>query len=242
MQVFLLVIKHYYHFAAELFFGLWRTYSSLDTHINEEGITSLPPPRRFLFTRTDDWRDYAKMNQYIVDSAFPSMPVENARDWQDRNETNQPYVFDRVVLSDRAAAMRGESFVATGRTASEAFALPSSRPWWSPIRANILEFAGLSRNTGSGTMDRPVITYISRQDWGRRMLIPEDHDRLVAALHDLEARYGYEVNIVSMDKLSREEQLRLAGRTTVSLVCIVVCGHHCSPAVLRLCSVSTETD
>jgi len=33
----------------------------------------------------------------------------------------------------------------------------------------------------------------------------------------LEEKYGYEVNIVSMDKLSREEQFRLAGRTTIMM-------------------------
>lgn len=210
-------IRHYYHFAAELFFGWWRTYSSLDTRITEDGITSLPPPRRMLFTRVDNYRDYASMNQYLMNGIFPSISIEHSRDWQDRNETHQPYVFDRVVLADRSAAMRGPEFTATERTASEAFSLVSSRPWWSPVRANLVEFIGLNRSIGAGTRDRPVITYVSRQDWGRRMLIPEDHDKLVAALHELEESYGYEVNIVSMDKLSKEEQLRLSARTTVML-------------------------
>ena len=60
-----------------------------------------------------------------------------------------------------------------------------------------------------------MITYILRQDWGRRMLIPEDHDQLVQELYVLRDTYGYDVNVVSMDKLSRIEQLHLAGRTTV---------------------------
>ncbi len=196
-------------------FGLWRTYSSLDTRITEDGVTSLPAPRRFLFSKTPDWRDYADMNQYVIQSTFPSMTVEDAQDWEDRRATNQPYVFDRIVLADRGAAMRGPTFVATERTASESFAFPSSRSWWSPIRSNVVEFAGLNRSVGDGTMGKPVITYISRQDWGRRMLLPEAHDSLVSALKDLEEEYGYEVNIVSMDKLDRHAQIRLAGRTTV---------------------------
>jgi hypothetical protein len=57
-------------------------------------------------------------------------------------------------------------------------------------------------------------------DWGRRMLIPEDHDKLVQELYVLRDTYGYEVNVVSMDKLSRMEQLHLAGRTTVWIVCL----------------------
>lgn len=148
--------------------------------------------------------------------AFPSMAVETEQAWLDRAATNKPFVFDRVVFGDRAAAMRGERFPQTGRSASGAFELPGSMSWWSPVRANVLEFSGTSRKAGWGTLDTPVITYISRQNWGRRMLIPKDHDGLVAALHDLRDTYGYEVNIVEMDKLSREEQFDLAGRTTVS--------------------------
>jgi hypothetical protein len=218
---FYVVVTHYYHFAAELLFGFWRTYSSLDTRITEDGVTSLPSPRRLLFTRVENYRDYASMNQYLMSGIFPSLSVEHMRDWKDRNETTQPFVFDRVVLADRSAAMRGEEFVATERTASEAFSLVSSRPWWSPVRANLVEFVGLNRSVGAGTRDRPVITYVSRQEWGRRMLIPADHDKLVEALHDLEKEYGYEVNIVSMDKLSREEQISLATRTTVSFLPLV---------------------
>jgi hypothetical protein len=73
----------------------------------------------------------------------------------------------------------------------------------------------LNGTVGRGTTDKPVITYISRQDWGRRMLIREDHEKLVEELYNLRDNYGYEVNVVSMDKLSRVEQLQLAARTTV---------------------------
>jgi hypothetical protein len=66
-----------------------------------------------------------------------------------------------------------------------------------------------------------VITYISRQEWGRRMLVQKDHEQLVAELYKLRDNYGYEVNVVSMDKLSRKEQLQLSARTTVSHLFIV---------------------
>jgi hypothetical protein len=142
----------------------------------------------------------------------------------------RPLVFDRVVLADRAAAMHGYNFLRTQRTASAPFALPGSVHWWSVVRGNIMRYVGV----GDRDADRPVITYISRcilllqtlehdrcwflrrrQDWGRRMLIPEDHDRLVQELYKLRDERGYEVNVVSMDKLSRIDQLILAGRTTV---------------------------
>ncbi|KDQ20223.1 hypothetical protein BOTBODRAFT_27641 [Botryobasidium botryosum FD-172 SS1] len=208
-------INHYYHFAAELLFGLWRTYSSLEPYIPASGRTGLPPPSRILFphTPTDKWRDYARMNQYILLSAFPSVALEFQDDWADRATMGRAFVLDRVVLGDRAAAMRSKRFLATGRTAAAAGVLPGSAHWWAPIRKNVIEFVG----GDVASKDRPVITYVSRQDWGRRMLIKEDHEGLVRALHRLRDEQGYEVNIVSMDKLTREEQLRLAARTTIML-------------------------
>lgn len=83
--------------------------------------------------------------------------------------------------------------------------------------------------------NKHVITYVSRQEWGRRMLKKEDHDVLVKELRELEKQHGYEVsvlyikranadvgqlNIVSMDKMSRDEQIRLAARTTVRLALV----------------------
>lgn len=40
---------------------------------------------------------------------------------------------------------------------------------------------------------KPVITYVSRQDWGRRMLKKKDHEGLVKELEALESKYGWEV-------------------------------------------------
>jgi hypothetical protein len=217
------VIQHYYHFSAELLFGLWRTYSSLDPLIPASGKTKLPAPRRMLFTHTpgSKWRDYAKLNQYVLHAAFPSCAVAFEEDWIDRSETGKVHVFERVVFADRAAAMRGENFRASGRSASEVFVLPGSANWWSPVRRNVLNFIGAPEaevvgSNADGSLLRPVITYVSRQGWGRRMLREKDHMGLVKALRELEAKYGYEVNIVKLDKMTREEQIRLVGRTTVS--------------------------
>jgi len=123
-----------------------------------------------------------------------------------------PFVFDRVIFADRAAPMNGANFLRTQRTASEAFTLPRSPNWWSTFRNNVIESTGLNASAGAGTRGNPVITYISRQDWGRRMLIQRDHEEVVEELYKL---HGYEVSVVSMDKLSLFEQLRVVGRTTV---------------------------
>ena len=165
----------------------------------------------------DHWRDYAQMNQLVVRTSFPSILMEHKHDWAERAEIGRPLVFDRVILADRAAATNGESWLRTQRIASVPFSLPGSAHWWSTIRNSVIGLSGLK--TPRGGNSNPVITYISRQGWGRRMLIPEDHDKLVQELYVLRDTYGYEVNVVSMEQLSRMEQLHLAGRTTVRTVC-----------------------
>ena len=209
-------IKHYYHWSAELFFGLWRTYSILDPEITADGRTTLPPPRRIIMSHVPngEWRDYAAMNQWVTRGAFPSVSLEYEEDWADRASMAHPFLLERAVFADRAAATNSPNFALTQRSNAELFKLSASPHWWSTIRNNLIEFAGGNAQAHGGK----VITYISRQEWGRRMLLPEDHDRLVKALQGLQDQHGYEVNIVSMDKLSRQEQFRLAGRTTVSPV------------------------
>ncbi|KAI9465699.1 hypothetical protein BJY52DRAFT_1242022 [Lactarius psammicola] len=189
------------------------------THYYHCGKTALPPPRRILFSHldADHWRDYAMMNQWVLRTVFPSISMEFSDDWKDRAAMGVPFVFDRVLFADRAAAINGENWLRTQRTASEAFALPGSPNWWNTVRNNVIQYTGLNASTGAGTRGRPVITYVSRQEWGRRMLIQKDHDKLVEELYKLRDQYGYEVNVVSMDKLSRVEQLWLAGRTTIMM-------------------------
>ncbi|KAI0777523.1 hypothetical protein BD413DRAFT_467266 [Trametes elegans] len=216
-------ITHYYHWSAELFFGFWRTYSSLDPTIPPSGETALPAPRRLVFPHIDaaNWRDYAAMNQWVLRTSFPSIATEFMNDWTERAELGRAFVLDRVVLADRAAAMNGEMYLRTQRTAANAFSLPGSVNWWTTIRNNVVGFSTLDENAGAmsvgGVFTRPVITYISRQGWNRRMLIQADHERLVQELYRLRDTYGYEVNVVEMDKLTRIEQFSLAARTTIMM-------------------------
>ncbi|TXT11229.1 hypothetical protein VHUM_01980 [Vanrija humicola] len=275
-------LDHYYHFAAELLFGLWRTYSSLDPSIDALGKTHLPAPARMMMphVQAGKWNDYAKMNSFLTRAIFPAMSYEYQNDFHDRTDTGRAYVFDRVVFADRAAAFRGPEFAKTWRTAAEAVAnFRGSRYWWAPVRRNLLEFVGSAAGVheinldeygigmdeldediadvtaleehnnvndqndapqfvkrkeeealakrAADTVDKnklvartpgtPVITYVSRQDWGRRMLKKKDHEGLVAALKGLEKKYGWEVNIVAMDKLSRDDQIHLAARTTIMM-------------------------
>ena len=147
---------------------------------------------------------------------FPSLTAEYSNDWIDRAGLGRPFLLDRVLISDRAAAMQGKNYHETSRPSSEAFSLPESSHWWLPITTSAMEFAGLDEASIVATSAPPVITYVSRQTARGRMLITEHHDRLIEELYGLRDKYAYEVNVVSMEKLSREEQIRLAARTTVS--------------------------
>ncbi|KAK7441729.1 hypothetical protein VKT23_016392 [Stygiomarasmius scandens] len=217
-------ITHYYHWAAELWFGLWRAYSSLapSSHNSSTGTTSLPPPDRLIFTHLDafHWRDYASMNQLVLRASFPSLTMEFVDDWRDRAELPSAFVFSQVLLADRSAAMLSYNFRRFQRTAAVPFSLPGPAvlDWWMPIRNNVVQFAGidLEKEQEEGGIV-PVITYVSRQDWTRRKLLQDHHENLVRELYKLRDEYGYEVNVVSMDKLSRQEQIRLASRTTIMM-------------------------
>ena len=189
--------------------------------ITAEGKTILPPLRRIVFTHLSNqqWQDYAHMNEWVLRSSFPSITMEFIDDWRDRAEMGKAFVYERVVVADRSATMPSESFLRFQRTAASAFTIPASASWWSPIRNNVVGFAGFDTTAESAKKNNtPVITYISRQEWGRRMLIPADHEKLVQELYKLRDKYGYEVNVVNLEKMSRVEQLLLAARTTVRLV------------------------
>lgn len=62
----------------------------------------------------------------------------------------------------------------------------------------------------------PVITYISRQK-SRRRLTAESHLDLVTTLEERAAKHGWELVIVEAENMAKEDQLALAGRTTVSV-------------------------
>jgi hypothetical protein len=173
-----------------------------------------------------DWLDRAS-------STSPHAGEHHGRAWW----------FDTVLLADRSAAFRGpECGEHTQRTAAEAVKGVVSRDgrtgflergWWDPVRRSVLRFAGVSEHIldvgarafkrashGSpqaGAVDEVVITYVTRQGV-KRHLIPEDHDGLVSALTELCERRGWEFNIAAMERLTKEEQLAIAARTTVSTI------------------------
>ncbi|KAF5375406.1 hypothetical protein D9615_007992 [Tricholomella constricta] len=170
----------------------------------------------------EDWADRIA----VTTPAHPNKEKEKDRAWH----------FPLVLLADRSAAHRGAVCGSqTQRTASEAWEamrradqLMGHRVggWWEPLRKAVWEFAGVPRGVVTGDSmpalampEKVVITYISRQGVSRRKLKGKDHEGLVAALEALVARKGdgWELVVLQAEKLTKDEQVRAAARTTILL-------------------------
>jgi hypothetical protein len=92
----------------------------------------------------------------------------------------------------------------------------------------ILNGVGIEAQKFLPIPDSVVITYISRQNSSRRKLIPEDHDVLVKELETLVKRKNeendldetkkrkWELHVLQAEKMTKDEQVRAAAKTTVS--------------------------
>ncbi|PPQ64507.1 hypothetical protein CVT26_002046 [Gymnopilus dilepis] len=140
-------LRHYYHFVAELFFGVqafWHGAFSPPVPSDEAHSTSLtsphfstnhppaPPMHRAIFAHAnaDGWRDDPGFNRYFLRAILPSLIVEHQEDWEDRIAVTRPsagqperaWHFPIVLFTDRSAAHRGVMCGSTTqRTASEAW-------------------------------------------------------------------------------------------------------------------------
>ncbi|TCD67077.1 hypothetical protein EIP91_000590 [Steccherinum ochraceum] len=237
-------LDHYYHFCAELLLGAWSFWQGgHDAQVDSArpDVTTAPPVHRampFLPTPTllDGETDQTWFQLDWQDRILStSSPGTSSRAWH----------FEKVLLADRSAAFRGEVCGGTNqRTAAESYhymqrAGNLTKWWWEPIRRSVLRFGGVSDElldipvqveadamarvvakpedlTRDRKRQRIVVTYISRQG-ARRHLIDEDHKALVAALDEMCATRGWELNVVQAEKLSKDEQVSLMARTTILL-------------------------
>ncbi|KAJ7644313.1 hypothetical protein FB45DRAFT_293252 [Roridomyces roridus] len=234
-------LRHYYHFVAELFFGVQVFWHGAFY----QSQNPAPPIHRMIFahSNTEGWRDGPGMNTFFLQAAFPSIHVEVQEAWEDRialtANGNRVWHFPRLLLSDRSAAHRGTICGAqTQRIAAEAWKYMQmlgvrGTDWWEPVRSATLRLAKTlpvySGDTGpqaalgfhGAKTDAPkvVITYISRQRQPRRKLLDASHDSLVAALTQLvNSKNGlWELNIVTAETMTLEEQLLVVGRTDILL-------------------------
>ncbi|KAG6830207.1 hypothetical protein H0H87_008886 [Tephrocybe sp. NHM501043] len=155
-------LGHYYHFVAELIFGIWSfwfgawsTPSNTVESAFQLSHPSPPPIHRVIFPHAVGWRDGPGFNAYFLRAAFPSLDVEVRDDWADRigatSAKDRAWHFPIVLVADRSAAFRGSICGReTQRTASEAVEYMLKRNqllgyqvggWWEPLRKAVWAFA-----------------------------------------------------------------------------------------------------
>ncbi|KAG9053891.1 hypothetical protein FS842_006829 [Serendipita sp. 407] len=236
-------LGHFYHFVAESLVGFWAMHAgTLDSLITARGETTAPLPSRAIFLRCtpSDIRDSSHFNSYYMHAAFPSISLETSANWDDRvfmtRRGDKVFKFSYALLGDRSASFRGRICGSQNqRIAAEARRVVEDRTtrwWWEPIRRAVLRHANVPEDivdmpvTSVASFDTGielsepkkafpiVITYINRQG-GRRCLRGEDHEVLVRELSQLVQRRGWEFHDVKAQRLTQEEQLTMAARTTV---------------------------
>lgn len=77
-----------------------------------------------------------------------------------------------------------------------------------------LDHRGIVMSPAQAVSDRPIVTYVSREGGGRKLLA-KDRDSLVDALKELESAGICEFHVAIMERLTLEEQVKLASRSTV---------------------------
>jgi hypothetical protein len=139
------------------------------------------------------------------------VPIEDARNWADRAESDLTYIFERVVIVDRWAAHSiGRDTARWGKMNGEAHTMPAPKTFWEPLRRNMLEAVGDVTPT-VGRYKLPVVVYIERDT--KPMLSKESHDALVAELKHLTPRA--EVHVTQLKSMTKEQQVSLFAKTDV---------------------------
>ncbi|KAK7012817.1 hypothetical protein R3P38DRAFT_3402202 [Favolaschia claudopus] len=178
----------------------------------------------------DDWEDRAEITATGMRAwRFPLLLLT------DRSASNRGHLCGTVTQRNAAeavAVMRSKTKQKLGGAKEgNADASADMAAWWTPVRDRLFEFADAGHDDleernqvvlGGGSSGLPtprsiVITYISRQSAGGRMLTRISHEELVLAMEELAERKGWEFNVVQAEFLTHDEQLKLMARTTILL-------------------------
>ncbi|KAJ7773830.1 hypothetical protein B0H16DRAFT_1303994 [Mycena metata] len=209
-------VKHFYHWFGEIILGLWRVYShiSLDPH---RAPTALPSPRRFIlpFIEKEEWRDRAGMDGPLMRAAFPAAAIEESGYWKDLARLCTTVVFERIILVNRDSAHRHPFGGVWFKMIAGTMNVSAPPDFWAPVRTSLWRNTLGTVPVLKNTIHRPpLVTYISRQGSGRR-LVAEDHDALVTALRALEVDGVCEFRLAVMERMTLREQIELVSRSTI---------------------------
>ncbi|KAJ3538606.1 hypothetical protein NMY22_g5094 [Coprinellus aureogranulatus] len=240
-------LNHYYHFWGEVIIGAWRVYSTLALSKDTTALDKLPFPSRILMPFVDGevWRDKARLNGPLLRLAFPDMSIEKSEIWQDWIRSDTTLVFERSVTVNRYAAHKSPLGSVWFKMIGTTMNLTAPRHYWEPVRKSIMTglfghapevadsgkpvspplFAPDSDRSSSDSSivdpsrNLPIVTYISRQKTGRR-LIAADHEGLVAALKGLEKEGLCILRIPVMERLSFKDQFAEIASNQYGRMCI----------------------
>lgn len=212
---------------AHTLFALYRAHSTL---------LYGPTPDRMILAHTEAIQlNLTGVDARIARALFPAMGFLFYEEWDDFHGTNKPFLFDRLVLADRGAAIRGAAsfdYAALAQPPAKAsaqltlspvdthlpfaapFALPAPANWWAPARARLLAYLSIADDAKS-----KALTYVSTQHraTGPR-LRAADHAKLVAELRKLGAAQGWAVHVVEhggADQTPWSTHLLAAARSSV---------------------------
>lgn len=211
--------------------SLLRTYSSLDIDITPDGATILPLPSRIAYPRIPYFADRQPervgdgsdeliqrtrsefgIPHSLAKSLLPSTGIMYFHDWLDLQESEVPYVLERVVIADYEAAIQASSGKDLPYWSAPFRDLEGSKNWWEPIRSGLSHILRIAENS-----DEVVITYINRQDVeSGPTLRPGDHDLLVNELEKLSRDTKYTVVTIS-HSAPWQEKLSAILRSTIVL-------------------------
>ncbi|KAF8599534.1 hypothetical protein BDV93DRAFT_449217, partial [Ceratobasidium sp. AG-I] len=194
---------------------------------------------------TDAWQDRVALTRSNTPAA-PNNTTPHAYLYQTVLLADRSASFRGQHCSANARTV-SEAVEATRSDLEDGPGIDKGRWWWEPVRRRVMKMSGVpdaiqdlslwwyggqddvKRLQGELEGGKPtvVITYISRQTAGRRKLVQADHERLVASLRELVDRKNaippspssrkWHLELVEAEHLSREEQVRLAAKTTVML-------------------------
>ncbi|KAF7350300.1 hypothetical protein MVEN_01334100 [Mycena venus] len=211
-------MKHFYHWFGEIILGAWRVYSHILLSPDAQTSRHLTFPRRFIlpFVSNEEWRDKAGIDGPLMRAAFPGAAIEQAGYWNDLKKVGTTVVFERVMLVNRSAAHKHPFGGVWYKMIAGTMNVTAPHDFWAPVRdslwQNVLAPSFLPTIYDSSRL--PLVTYVSRQGSGRR-LVAADHDALVAALKALEAEGVCEVQVAAMERITMKEQIELVARTRI---------------------------
>ncbi|KAH7335660.1 hypothetical protein B0J17DRAFT_600401 [Rhizoctonia solani] len=193
----------------------------------------------------DAWEDRVKLTR-SSDPSVPNNKAPHAYLYEQVLLVDRSASFRGAHCSINARTV-SEAVEATRSDLENGPGVDKGKWWWEPLRRRVLKMssvdqaiqdislwwygseADVTRLSETLEHGKPTvhITYISRQTARHRKLIKADHDNLVSALKALVARKNalppspanrpWHLEIVEAEHISREEQVRIAARTTVML-------------------------